>query len=90
MRPPTLALLFLFVLACECELSPGPRCPPGFVLAETESECVSQDMFARADLGPDGGPCGDCGDRVCDTESGMCVDCLSEADCGGDTPLQAV
>ena len=77
------ALALLLTVSCNgCSIDDErPLCPPGHVYLEDGDYCARDmgpmDMPESGDMGP----CGDCGDQLCDTESSMCVDCLSESEC---------
>lgn len=60
-----------------------PECVASCMEDPTQAFCNPDDMGVPED-GPmrtDMGPCGDCGDQLCDEDSGECVDCLSASDC---------
>ena len=85
----TLAVLVL-IAACGDDDNVGENCFESPELPECVEACREDptrafcgDMGIPGDMPDTGdmGPCGDCGDQLCDTESSMCVDCLSESEC---------
>ena len=71
-----LALLLLTLVACGDDDVGEPFCPAGSYF-DGDVCVLDEDAGSTGDMGP----CGDCGDEVCDEVTLSCVACLRDTDC---------
>lgn len=71
--------------AIDCEGLGGDQGMPDMALDQGDAGDAGDVVDTGVDLGPCGGPCAT-PTPLCNSASGMCVQCLSMSDCGGSTP----